>query len=56
MKIYFLFSATPNKLLAFYDCIDTNLLSVQHKLRFPTSQELPGEYAVLQFALAKTLK
>lgn len=35
---------------------DTYLLSVQHQLRFPTRQELPGEDAVFQLALAKTLK
>lgn len=39
-----------------YDFINTYLLSVQHKLRSPTRQELPGEYAVFQFAVSKTLK
>lgn len=39
-----------------YDFIHTYLLSAQHKLRFPTSQELPGGYAVFQSALFKTLK
>lgn len=33
----------------------THLLSVQHELRFPARQELPGEYAVFQSALSKTL-
>lgn len=33
----------------------TNLLSAQHELRFPARQELPGERAVFQSALSKTL-
>lgn len=48
------FSATPCE--EFHDFINTYLLPVQHKLRFPTSQELPGGYTVFQFALSKTLK
>lgn len=35
---------------------NTYLLFFQHQLRFPTGEELPGEYAVFQSALTKTLK
>lgn len=35
---------------------NTYLLSFQHQLRFPTGEELPGEYAVFQSALTQTLK
>lgn len=35
---------------------NTYLPSFQHQLRFPTGEELPGEYAVLQSALTETLK